>query len=69
MTNRPKTGDVHKLYLLESFCRGLEFWARLVLVNIPSYLLAHSPELDRVILFSLNEFLCSFLLFLPIVGL
>jgi hypothetical protein len=33
---------------LRSSCHLLEFLARLVLVNIPSYLLAKSPEIDRI---------------------
>jgi len=38
----------HTHSLVDTFCRGLEFWARLILVNIPSYILASSPEFDRV---------------------
>jgi hypothetical protein len=33
---------------LKRICFGIEFLARLVMVNIPSYLLAKSSELDRV---------------------
>ena len=34
--------------LLRNSCHLLEFSARLLLVNIPSYLLAKSPEVDRI---------------------
>lgn len=34
--------------ILRNSCYLLEFTARLVLVNIPSYLLAKSPEIDRI---------------------
>jgi hypothetical protein len=33
---------------LQRICVGLEFLTRLVLVNVPSYLLAISPEIDRI---------------------
>ena len=34
--------------ILRNSCHLLEFSARLILVNIPSYLLAKSPEIDRI---------------------
>lgn len=36
------------VHLLQRVCFALEFLTRLVLVNIPSYLLAVSPEIDRI---------------------
>lgn len=44
--------------LLQRICVGLEFVTRFVLVNIPSYLLAISPEIDK-----LSTFISAYLLF------
>ena len=41
--------DAFKRYFhLNQISRGVEFSARLLLVNFPLYILAKSPELDRV---------------------
>ena len=49
--------------LTSRFLELIEFWARLTLVNVPSYIIGHFPEVDRI-----SAFIMSYLLF-QIVGL
>lgn len=56
-------------YLFSFFIRAFEFVTRVILVNIPSYILAKSPELDRLssiifayLLFQLVGFAWAFLI-------